>query len=123
MYESPVTLIHSTIMAEREEYILTTIREAIGVAVDKEEPIKALKYDREQYEKGFKDGVKQQTKWISVSERLPKNSGNYLIAIADSNYTNGQYYNISWFYPSNKEWSYRNAAVIAWMPLPEPYKE
>ena len=67
------------------------------------------------------DAVKQ-TRWIPVSERLPEDSGNYLIAIADSNYTNGQYYNISWFYPSNEEWSYRNAAVIAWMPLPKPYK-
>lgn len=65
--------------------------------------------------------LEQEPEWIPVSERLPKNSGNYLIAIADSNYTNGQYYKISWFYPSNEEWSYRNAAVIAWMPLPEPY--
>ena len=60
--------------------------------------------------------------WIPCSERLPKDSGNYLIAISDRNFENGQYYKISWFYPSNKKWSYRNATVIAWMPLPEPYK-
>lgn len=60
--------------------------------------------------------------WIPVSERLPEESGNYLIAIADSNYKNGQFFEISWFYPSNHTWSFRNANVIAWMPLPEPYK-
>lgn len=29
----------------------------VGVSVDKKELIKALKYDRDQYNKGFKDGV------------------------------------------------------------------
>lgn len=66
--------------------------------------------------------LEQKPRWIPVSERLPEDSGNYLIAIADSNYTNGQYFKISWFYPSDKGWSYRNAAVIAWMPLPEPFE-
>ncbi|HAH18428.1 MAG TPA: hypothetical protein DCL29_05405 [Eubacterium sp.] len=64
--------------------------------------------------------LREQTRWVSVSERLPEDSENYLIA--DSNYINGQYYKISWFYPSNKKWSYRNADVIAWMPLPKPMK-
>lgn len=64
----------------------------------------------------------EQTKWIPVSERLPEYSGNYLITIADSNYKNGQHFEISWFYPSDHVWSFRNADVIAWMPIPQPYK-
>lgn len=78
--------------------------------------------DNEKCCKGTDKCEIKKIRWIPVSERLPKNSGNYLITIADSNYTDGQCYKISWFYPSNKEWSYRNAVVIAWMPLPEPYK-
>lgn len=61
-------------------------------------------------------------KWIPVSERLPEHSGNYLVTIADSNYENGQVFKISWFYPSDHRWSFKNANVLAWMPLPEPYK-
>jgi hypothetical protein len=61
-------------------------------------------------------------KWIPVSERLPEHSGNYLVTIADSNYENGQVFKISWFYPSDNRWSFKNANVLAWMPLPEPYK-
>ena len=29
----------------------------VGISVDKKELLKALEYDRNQYEKGFKDGV------------------------------------------------------------------
>ena len=36
----------------------------VGVYVDKEELIKALKYDREQYQKGYEDGRPQKGEWI-----------------------------------------------------------
>ena len=57
MYESPITIktedIARNIMDKQEEYILTQVQ--MCVDVDKEELIKALKYDREQYEKGWND--------------------------------------------------------------------
>ena len=61
-------------------------------------------------------------RWIPVNERLPEHSGNYLISIADSNYVSGQAFKTSWFYPSDHRWSFKNANILAWMPLPEPYK-
>ena len=40
---------------ETEEYVMTAIRN-VGINVDKDELLKALTYDRRQYEKGFQDG-------------------------------------------------------------------
>lgn len=60
MYESPINLVVQDITTqmkqEEEKMILEAIRK-YGVVVDKEELIKALEYDRNQYSKGYKDGV------------------------------------------------------------------
>lgn len=59
MYESPIIIeeIASVINRNEEEFILNCVRE-VGVSVDKEELIRALRYDREQYIKGFNDGIR-----------------------------------------------------------------
>lgn len=54
-------------------------------------------------------------RWIPVTERLPEESGEYLVAIGSMLY-------FSWFYKNDGVWSFMNADVTAWMPLPEPYK-
>jgi len=60
MYESPVNLIFQDIerqiVQQQEQIILEAIRKC-GVVVDKDELIKAINYDRNQYSKGYKDGV------------------------------------------------------------------
>lgn len=60
MYESPINLVFQNIetqmVQEEEQMILEAIRK-YDVIVDKEELIKAIKYDRNQYSKGYKDGV------------------------------------------------------------------
>ena len=65
--------------------------------------------------------------WIPCSERLPEEYGDYLIWWTDI--TGKQYYEITEYDPSNGwigdipqavEGKY---SVIAWQPLPEPYKE
>ena len=60
MYESPVNPIFQDIerqiVQKQEQTIINAIR-ACGVAVNKEELIKAINYDRNQYSKGYKDGV------------------------------------------------------------------
>lgn len=61
MWESPINIMEiqepiiEQLNNEREEMVLKQIWK-IGVDVNKEELIKALQYDRGQYEKGYKDG-------------------------------------------------------------------
>jgi len=68
-YESPIELIyHETfpkLIKQQEELIMHGCLD-IGVYVDKEELIKALKYDRRQYEKGFADGRPKKGNWIPI---------------------------------------------------------
>lgn len=55
MYESPIEIIQKDIVMKQENDIYKAILEQ-GIVVDKEELIRALQYDRGQYEKGFADG-------------------------------------------------------------------
>ena len=57
MWESPIKVYEDVareIVLEKENHIMQTIRQY--VEVDKDELIRALNYDRNQYEKGFEDG-------------------------------------------------------------------
>lgn len=60
-------------------------------------------------------------KWISVEERLPEKSGDYLVTTK-----NGYVQVAKWGFDlyKNSGWSGKHLAkcIIAWMPLPEPYK-
>lgn len=55
-------------------------------------------------------------RWIPCSERLPFNAGYYLTTT-----THNEVY-CDYYYWNLNEWN-RSEQVIAWMPLPEPYKE
>lgn len=52
-------------------------------------------------------------RWIPVTERLPKENGDYLVTGRHGAVNKRKY--------EDKRW-YGNWAVIAWMPLPEPWK-
>lgn len=62
MYESPINFIFGDIQMqvvkqqENEAYMAV---QKCGVDVNKEELMRALQYDREQYEKGYEDAVRQ----------------------------------------------------------------
>ena len=59
MYKSPISIYETamqTIMEQRENAIVAKVQDAFDVQVDKDELIRALKYDRGQYEAGYKDG-------------------------------------------------------------------
>lgn len=99
----------------------------VGVDVSKDELIKALQYDRGQYQKGYEDGKEDATtQWIPASEDLP-DKGQWVIATSRSDIEN------EWEVPSivqymgNGIWRWNTPfnicdVVVAWMPLPKPYK-
>lgn len=61
--------------------------------------------------------------WIPVSERLPSDSGNYLITVADFRLGHIGEHTVTTadFYAKGEKWN-SVAGVVAWMPLPKPYK-
>lgn len=56
-YKSPVETIRQQVQAKFEGDVMELIY-SYGINVDKDELVKALKYDRDQYRKGFEDGCK-----------------------------------------------------------------
>lgn len=67
-YESPITmvseLINTQLRQDGDRYV-ADIEKKVGFHVDKQELIKALAYDRDQYQKGYDDAMKRRVgKWI-----------------------------------------------------------
>ena len=62
--------------------------------------------------------------WIPCSERLPSESGNYLITVADLRLGHNGEHTVTMadFYVKAKKWN-SVVDVVAWMPLPMPYRE
>ena len=67
MYKFPIEIIRKEAEIKIGNDVFKPIQE-YGIKVDKDELIKALKYDRGQYEKGYKDGYKSGV--IQFVERL-----------------------------------------------------
>ena len=88
-----------TIDAERASFF--EVAEAVDLAVD------ALK---EQIDR----------KWIPCSERLPDKHGVYLVTGENGHVFE---YDYSDFTTHNEKWSYCGNEIVAWRPLPEPYKK
>lgn len=71
-YESPVQIYLSQMQGQLEEGIYNTVQ-SYGIDVDKDELIKALINDRQQYVKGFRDGVKKFAEMLKAIEGLEEN--------------------------------------------------
>lgn len=59
MYQSPIEMIYTDIQTQIKEEAdkrIYEIMQQCGIHVDKDELIKALQYDRRQYERGYLDG-------------------------------------------------------------------
>ena len=61
MYENPINLIvndiNNRLVEERENKIMCEIKQQMHIDIDKNELIRALQYDRNQYEQGYLDGT------------------------------------------------------------------
>lgn len=65
------------------------------------------------------DIIKEQPKvgeWIPCSERLPEEKGTYLVTVKKFGVTFARF-------TGQKDNLHFDSEVIAWMPLPEPFKE
>ena len=146
MYESPITVLRTNMETQIEGEILKAVH-SIGVHVDKEELLKALRHERDQYNNGYQEGIHDaQPKWISVKDRLPDDLEEVLILVKETEFY-GQYKELSKSYfcqyigcVDDGEWytvwchGHRyikdtakepyadKLEVTHWMPLPEPPK-
>ena len=77
----------------------------------------------------------EQTRWIPVSERLPETDGVYIVTrrLFDNQIDTEPYYMVdACYFDGSNTWHNDNRInhernyltdIIAWMPLPEPYRE
>ena len=63
----------------------------------------------------FSDSAENKGEWISVSERLPEEDTKVYLACCDDGYVSAIMY-------SSGKWLIAGSNIVAWMPLPEPYK-
>lgn len=87
MYENPITMVQRTIseqMRKQEDKYICEIEQEVGFHIDKQELIRALNYDRKQYEKGFADGrffgireVKSKLVHLKQCQAIPKEQFEY----------------------------------------------
>ena len=78
--------------------------------------------DKTELEKAIKCAIpyeeRQQGEWIPVSERLPEQNGYYITTCRDI--CENRVHTVG-FDGVRKKWG--RGGVIAWQPLPEPYKQ
>ena len=120
---------------EQENMIFKAIQEC-SVSVDKDELLKALKYDRDQYRKGYRDGCHNDYKaygeiflWTSVDEALPEEDEVVLVTVDGKPRENinliGAYFlaehskEDGWILEGHEEWE-KGFKVTYWCALPAP---
>lgn len=55
MYDSPIKVMFGQMESQIDNRIMKAIQQ-INIEIDKEELVRALQYDRNQYDRGFADG-------------------------------------------------------------------
>ena len=89
-----------------------------------EEIQKMQDIEQAQLDKAYEMGKADALRWISCSERLPEHGGRYLISVLDGI---NRRTTVAPYLPRCKAWAMNGRMaywkVIAWLPLPEPYRE
>lgn len=101
MYESPIGLFYQETAPKISEGIDSLICEAVlnvGVNVDKEELLKALRYDRGQYEKGYADGIARAERphgnWFNFNNPLYSGGGYTVCSNCGMRFSFGAYHEV-----------------------------
>ena len=69
MYKSPIEIITGKIQTQIDDEIYRAVQN-VGINVDRDELLKALEYDRGQYEEGFREGEKHTMR--QIKDLLPE---------------------------------------------------
>lgn len=129
MYECPINIIMSDIETQFEQEVLKAVQQ-YDISVDKDELVKALNYDRQQYEKGYAD-AKAEPQWISCKDRLPENGRQVLVYARSVHYALAKYdemreadgiYKKQWVTFDAWKPFYTIKDVLAWKPLDKPWE-
>lgn len=119
MYQSPIEVFATelqTSFAEAVEADIVNVVQRYGINVNKEELIKALDYDRQQYEEGYRDG-KNADRWISADKEKPQEPGEVIVLIQGaSRPTMLNYSRVHDVFYDDDNNHYN---VTHWMPMPE----
>ena len=138
MYISPIEIKPSDYLATMEKNVVKVVQH-YGIAVERDELIRALRYDREQYDRGYEDGIANVPRWIPCEEALPKENGHYLVTFHQTATEEDLGFDMDdtdvrkMRYDTKHGWrtpihipSWINDAVVstvlAWMPLPKPFE-
>lgn len=127
MYESPIQITQKVldmVAKETEDKVVITAQRALGIDIDKDRLIKALKYDSDMYHKGYADAL-EKYRWISREECLPEDETNVLVTVhiptLEPIVRKGIYKDHKFILENTNTWLDTDEEVIAWMYSPAPY--
>ncbi len=69
MYESPINVYFSEVEMQFDSAVLRAVQR-VGIDVDKNELVKALAYDRNQYDRGYLDGLMFHPAIVTNADRI-----------------------------------------------------
>ena len=127
MYESPIQVTQTVldmVAKETEDKVVITAQRALGIDIDKDRLIKALKYDSDMYHKGYADAL-EKYRWIPREEYLLKDGTNVLVTVhmptLEPVVRKGIYVDHKFILENTHTWLDTDEEVTAWMYSPAPY--